>query len=147
QLAETRRQLNDYVRELHKPRAPLGRSVFQVQDELAGLGRLASVSRCPIPDVLTRDAAFVERAAELLGGLTDCRPVLEAQGRHPWRGCRATSGSLTSGDDAAFHCGRLAKIAPQLTDVAALLRRAGLGPEQPTCGELQTALTNAGIAT
>jgi hypothetical protein len=89
-LAEARAQLNAYVRELHTVRRPLGRSAYQVHGELARLDRLTSSSRCPVPQVLERDAAYLRNLTDLLARLPDFRSVIEEGDRHPWRGCRAT---------------------------------------------------------
>ena len=41
ELGETRRKLNEFVTELHAPRAPLGWSAYRVHGELAKLDRTA----------------------------------------------------------------------------------------------------------
>ncbi|HXG10904.1 MAG TPA: DUF4011 domain-containing protein [Gemmataceae bacterium] len=143
QLDEVRRQLNQYVRQLHAVRRPLGQSVFQVHGVLAQLARLTSRSHCPIPWVLERDAAYVQRIMERLVELRDCRGVIECRGRHPWRGCRADAPAVTLPDDVAYHFQRLAQGLPRVKEATAFLHRLGLAPDRPTWGEWQTALANA----
>jgi hypothetical protein len=139
QLEEVRRQLNDYVYQLHQVRQPLGRSVFQVHGELARFSRLTSKSHCSIPQVLERDAGYLDRVTSLLAELPDCRGAVEGWGRHPWRGCRKQVYSLTLREDVVYHFPRLA----QLVEVTALLHQLGLAPEQPTWTDCRTALENA----
>jgi hypothetical protein len=142
-LHEVRRQLNEYVRELHAARPPLGKTVYQVHGELARLERLTSRSRCPVPQVLERDAAYLRHVVELLARLPDCRGVIAARDRHPWRGCRAAVYSLTLRDDVRHHFGRLAgRIAP-LLEASESLRRCGLGAERPTWAGWRSSLENA----
>src|SRR5262249_33554476 len=87
-LYETRRQLHAYVRALPRRREPLGMSAFEVHGILAGAGRLAGLSRCPVPGVLERDGAYLQRVTDLLSRLPECRTVLEEGERHPWHGSR-----------------------------------------------------------
>jgi len=131
-LFEARSQLNAYVRELHAVRQPLGMSAFRVHGELARLDRVASASRCPVPQVLQQDAAFLRKLTELLSRLQDCRAVIEEGARHPWLGCRSTVYSLTLRDDVRHHFGRLAVCFRQMADASAELARLGLGTDSPT---------------
>jgi very-short-patch-repair endonuclease len=145
-LYEVRRRLNDYVRELHAPRAPLGMTVFQVQGELARLARLTGASRCPVPDVLNRDAAYLRRATELLARLPDCQGVIADPARHPWRGCRATVYSPILRDDVRHHFGRLAACLDRVADAVAVLHARGFGAAQPTPAQWRGAVTAARTA-
>jgi very-short-patch-repair endonuclease len=134
-LYETRLRLNDYVRELHAPRPPLGESVYRVQGELARLSRLGSKSRCPVPQVLKRDAAYLRRVTDLLARLPDCRGVIADPRRHPWRGCRRTVYSLTLRDDVRHHFGRLASCLGRTAEATASLNALGLCESRPTQGQ------------
>src|SRR5262249_55361537 len=107
QLQGASARLNAYARELHRVRAPLGLSAFQVHGELAPLTRLTGASRCPIAKVLERDGAYLRQVTDLLARLPDCRGAAEGRDRHLWRGCRATAPSLTLRDDVQHHLGRL----------------------------------------
>ncbi len=142
-LDETRRQLNEYVRELHAVRTPLGMSVYQVQGELARLVRLESVSRCSIPQVLERDAVFLRDVAELLGRLPDCRSVIENRDRHPWRGCRATVFSQTLRDDVCHHFSVLTASLGRILDASATLHQLGFCVSRPTRTQWRGAIETA----
>jgi very-short-patch-repair endonuclease len=130
-LEEARRELNEYVRELHKRREPLGMSFFEVQGELARLARLPSVSVCPVPSPLTRDQAYLRRVTGLLAGLTDCRGVIADRAGHPWRGCLATAYSPTLRDEVRHHLGRLAACLGGVMEVTAALHRLGFCEAAP----------------
>ncbi len=142
-LRETRGQLNFYVRELHIIRRPLGRSAYQVHGELSRLDHLASASRCPIPQVLQRDAAYLRQLTDLLARLPDCRSVIEEGERHPWRGCRAEVYSLTLREDVRHHLSRLADCVQQLIGASELLHELELGPAASTFGLCRSALERA----
>jgi hypothetical protein len=130
-LFETRRQLNEYVRQLHAPRPPLAMTAYQVHGELARLNRAAGSSRCPVSDVLSRDGAYLRRVSEVLARLPDCRGVIEYRDRHPWRGCRAVD-SQTLREDVRHHFGRLAECIRQIQGVAETLYRTGFSATNPT---------------
>src|SRR5262245_5189116 len=143
QLHEVRRQLNEYVRELHTARPPLGKTVYQVHGDLARLERLTSRSRCPLPQVLERDAAYLRHVGELLARLPNCQGVIADHDRHPWRGCRAAVYSLTLRDDVRHHFGRLAGRIASFLEASESLRRCGLGTERPTWADWRSSLENA----
>lgn len=142
-LFEKRSELNAYVRELHTVRKPLGRSAYQVHGELARLDRAGSVSRCPIPEVLERDATYLRKATDLLANLPACRSAFEAGDRHPWRNCLPTVFSPLLRDDVQYHCKRLAASVGDLLEGCSCLRRLGLVTAQPTRTEWLAALKNA----
>jgi very-short-patch-repair endonuclease len=131
-LYEVRGQLNEYVRELHASRPALGMTVYQVHGELARLSRLTSTSRCPVPQVLERDAAYLRQVVDMLARLPDCRAVIEAHGRHPWRGCRAAVYSQTLRDDVRHHFGRLVESLRPAREAAEVFHRHGFGTSRPT---------------
>jgi very-short-patch-repair endonuclease len=142
-LYDARRQLNDYVRELHAVRPPLGMTVFQANGELAHLARLTGTSRCPVPQVLERDAAYLRRVVELLARLPDCRGVLADRDRHPWRGCRSSVYSLTLRDDVQHHFGRLVACLNGVEEATAKLHGLGFCVAQPTLGLARRAAETA----
>jgi very-short-patch-repair endonuclease len=142
-LFEARRQLNEYVRELHAPRPPLGLTAFEAHGELARLHGLAGASRCPLPDVFSRDAAYLRRASDLLAGLPDCRGVIEAGDRHPWRGCRAAVYSPTLLEDVRHHFGRLVECIGRALAAAEALHGSGFGVSNPTRGQWLNSLATA----
>jgi very-short-patch-repair endonuclease len=144
-LAAARQQLNEYVRELHAPRPPLGMTVYQTHGELARLSGLARASRCPIPQVLGRDGAYLRHVVDLLARLPDCRSVIEARDRHPWRGCRATVYSLTLRDDVRHHFGRLAACLGGVGEATAVLHQLGFGFARPTRAQWRAAVGTARV--
>jgi very-short-patch-repair endonuclease len=142
-LHEVRRQLNDYVRELHAPRPPLGMTVYQAHGELARLARLTGTSQCPVPDVLKRDAAYLRRVQELLARLPDCRGVIADHDRHPWRGCRATGYSPNLGNEVRHHLGRLTACLGRVAEATAALHGLGFCVGQPTPVQWRKAVASA----
>jgi hypothetical protein len=126
-LAESRDHLNTYVRELHAPRPPLGMTAFQVHGELARLETLPGRSRVTVPAARDKDRAYLDRVAAILGRLQDCRAVLAADVKHPWRGCKLAAWSGTIQDDIRFHLGRLIQLAPEASAAAGSLAGLGFG--------------------
>ena len=85
-LEERRRELREYVEELHRRREPLGRSVGSV---LAGLARLASAPARALPDpgvVGALDAATFVKVHGLVDAVAEHWSVVLAGERHPWHG-------------------------------------------------------------
>jgi very-short-patch-repair endonuclease len=131
-LFDARSQLNSYAKELHSVRQPLGRSAFRVHEELSRLARLQSISRCPVPDILTRDEAFLRKITELLAGLLDCRSVIEEGERHPWMGCRAPVYSVILRNDVEHHFKQLVERVPDVLLACSVLQECGFVRESPT---------------
>jgi very-short-patch-repair endonuclease len=134
-LHEARQQLNNYVRELHVLRPPLGMKAYHAHGELARLARLSGASRCPVDNVLGRAAAYLRRVEELLDRLPDCRPVLADPDRHPWRGCQAPVYTPSLREDVRHHFGRLAACLDRLAEPVASLHRLGFCKEQPNLAQ------------
>lgn len=87
-LTARRDELNSYVEDLHRTRAPLGISVFEAYGELAQLADVTDHAFA-IPDI---GAITQERLARMLSAidqLSACRDVLDAYDTHPWRETRA----------------------------------------------------------
>jgi hypothetical protein len=145
-LYEARAQLNAHVRELHKVRQPLGFCAYRVHGEVAKLERLSSVSRCPIPDILSRDSTYLRKLTELLSHLPQCRTVIEEGDRHPWHNCRATVYSLTLRDDLRHHCNRLAESLGKFAEPVSVLTDIGVAPSNPSLDQLSRALASARAA-
>jgi very-short-patch-repair endonuclease len=95
ELGASRAQLNDFVRELHEVRQPLGWSAYRVHGELARIegawqaeqGGKVGRSRLAIFDPLSKGQEYVHTGSEILAGLRDCRSVIDSPNGHPWRGC------------------------------------------------------------
>jgi very-short-patch-repair endonuclease len=131
-LHETRHRLNEYVRELRTVRPPLGMTAYQVHGELSRLSHLESKSRCPVPQVLERNAAYLRGVVDLLAGLPDCRSVIEGRDRHPWRGCRTPVYSQILRNDICHHFGELEACLGRITEAAAALHQLGFCVGRPT---------------
>jgi very-short-patch-repair endonuclease len=142
-LDDARRRLNDYVRELHASRPPLGLSIYRVHGELARLARLKSVSLCPIPKILERDAAYLRHIEELLARLPDCRNVIADPDRHPWRGCQVAVYSPMVREEVRHHFGRLAACLAGIEEAAAALHTLGLCVSRPTRDQWRNAVESA----
>ena len=87
QLHAIRMKLNAYVRALHKPTGAVSATPYTVHGLLAEL-KPPRVSRCPIPNVFSTNAATLREIVETLQSLTRCEAVLGDFQHHPWRGCR-----------------------------------------------------------
>jgi very-short-patch-repair endonuclease len=142
-LAETRRELNTYVRELHAPRPPLGLTAFQAHGELARLDSLKGRSRVAIPDVRGKDRTYLDHVSAVLARLVDCKPVLADPSRHPWRGCKAAAWSAALRDDVQFHLDRLVKLGGEAVATAGVFAKFGLCPADPTVPGWRAAVSEA----
>ena len=142
-LTEARRELNAYVRELHAPRPPLGRTLFQAHGELAKLDTLKGRSRVAIPDVRNRDATFLDHIAGILARLSGCRAVFADGGKHPWRGCKVAAWSVVLRDDIRFHLDRLAKRTADAASAVEPLSRLGFALSPPTVPGWRAAVAEA----
>jgi very-short-patch-repair endonuclease len=142
-LEITRRQLNDYVRELHACRPPLDRSVYQAHGELARLSRLTNRSHCPIPKILERDAAYLRHIEELLARLPDCRSVIADPNRHPWSGCQLLVYSQTVRDEVRHHFRQLAACLVGLEEAITSLHNLGFCVPRPTRDQWREAVEAA----
>jgi very-short-patch-repair endonuclease len=142
-LHEARCKLNEYVRELRAARPPLGMTAYQVHGELSRLSHLESKSRCMVPQVLERDAAYLRRVVDLLAGLPDCRSVIAGPDRHPWRGCRAAVYSPTLRDDVCHHFGELGACLGRITEAAAALHQLDFCVSRPTRDQWRGAVETA----
>jgi very-short-patch-repair endonuclease len=128
QLADDRHRLNAYAAELHRTRAPLGMSAYQVHGELARAAELPDRSRWTAPDVLSRDAEFLRRATDVLNGLSRCRAVIDNPNTHPWRGCRLTAVTQAGLEDTRHHLGVVADATARLSEGTTLTDLALAGP-------------------
>lgn len=85
-LEERRRELREYVEELHRRREPLGRSVGSALGQLA---TLASAPARPLPDVApvaALDAPTFVRIQGLVDTIAEQWHVVQAGEGHPWYG-------------------------------------------------------------
>lgn len=95
-LLRVRADLNRYVQELHRVRAPFGKTLYQAIGRTAKLASAPEV-RAPLPwaDVLAVSRTeFVERY-DLLNELGAQAKVFDVRATHPWRGFSATAVTIT----------------------------------------------------
>lgn len=118
QLAQVRRELNDYARELHTPVLPLLRTPFQVQSELAPLASTPDLI-FDLPPLEQVDAARFERIGETLDVLAAMEHIWEFQDAHPWRGVALQAFSPKTRTDIEFHLSELIQSLRQLGPTAA----------------------------
>ena len=113
ELSGLRQQLNEFVRELHRPREPLGRSVFDMSGVYAAVQSAPSIDCDQLPWIGELDEsqyAFIRRVADQLAQRK--REFLEHE-TSPWRSLRATS----------FHLGLSDAIRKDLSDARDEIRR------------------------
>lgn len=87
ELIRLRNQLNEYVRELHRRREPLGRTIYQAIGKVERL-RDAPDLRAPLPweDPLVVTRSDLGSVLEALQDLAAQAPVFDGRTSHPWRG-------------------------------------------------------------
>jgi len=125
ELTVARQRVNEFVAALHQVHRPLGMSAYQVHGELARLDRTPGRSRVAIADPLARGTDYLDRAAEILARLADCRSVLEEPGGHPWRGCKITAFNNVVREDTEYLLGRLSDVSVPATKAADALAAVG----------------------
>jgi len=92
-LEARRQKLNDYVRELHRPRGAQEKSVFEIQQCHANMPRREDRSRWkPSGDIHDISPAMLDEMVSMLAGLSD-NPVWQEQAAHPWWQCKVTESS------------------------------------------------------
>jgi hypothetical protein len=92
-LRERRLALNEYVRELHVRRDPLGRSVFEVEGLVA---QLEGVPEVPfeVGDVVTLTPERLESMRDAITRLSGSADAIAALRENPWRGSTLDGQSL-----------------------------------------------------
>ncbi len=119
-LERQRRELNSYVRELHQPRQPLGKSAFWAYAELARLADAPDFDfAIPNVDAITPDQ--FDAKLRTINALDACRDVLDTYETHPWRETRATSHSLELESNIRDHYTRLSANLRTLHDALAAM--------------------------
>ncbi|MCI0628190.1 MAG: DUF3320 domain-containing protein [Acidobacteria bacterium] len=87
ELIHLRRQLNEYVTQLHRKIEPIGRSIYQVIGRLEKLRNAPDVrAALPWGDVLTATRGDLTKALDALRDLGVQAEVFDSRSRHPWRG-------------------------------------------------------------
>lgn len=87
-LQKIRKDLNDYVLQLHERREPLSLSVYQGIGRVAKLHEIPDVTSGSLPwgDILRASRADLRAAVDLLDELGGQAGVFDLRGTHPWRG-------------------------------------------------------------
>lgn len=106
-----REALNEYVRTIHAPRAPLGLSPYELYGQISRLDRLgmSTKSRCALPNPSGVHREQFNLWLKVLERAEDVGVVIAAYATHPWRGCKLTSRTLSLSDDIQHHFGTLSK--------------------------------------
>jgi len=88
ELRQVRAQLNDYVRQLHERREPLGLSVYQAIGKVAKLHAIPAIGTHALPweDPLAVRRADVHATLDLLEELAAQAAIFDWRSTHPWRG-------------------------------------------------------------
>ncbi|QDT15066.1 DUF4011 domain-containing protein [Alienimonas californiensis] len=154
ELSELRRRrdrLNRYVRALHEPRGPLGRSAFEVHGRLAELARTgaAGKTRWAPEDPAGTDRETLVGLLEAVGRAPEHADVLARFDSHPWRGTRLTTNPLGLADDLGRRCGTLATAFGRAAAAFAPLVERGLipAPSRATVNAVFPRLKEAAAAT
>ena len=98
ELSGLRRQLNEFVRELHCPRKPLGRSVFDMSGVYAKVQSAPSIDCHQLPWIRELDEAEYALIRRVADGLAQRTKEFLEHETSPWRSLRATSFHLGLGD-------------------------------------------------
>ncbi len=129
ELERRRKDLNTYVRELHKPRFALQISAFEAYGRRARLAS-AATSDAPLGDVTQLASNDLIDRRDALQALLNFTDVLDQYTTHPWRATPLTSLSGEQASALDYHFGLLSKALDQATEVLIELR-ASLGEEGP----------------
>ncbi|GIW86817.1 MAG: hypothetical protein KatS3mg108_1141 [Isosphaeraceae bacterium] len=92
ELVRTRDQLNEYVRQLHDPIEPLGRTPYQILGTLCRLkSRGVSPFECQIPDIAQWSESTLSEKQALLRDLAEHLTQIGRPAEHVWYGVRRTA--------------------------------------------------------
>lgn len=88
ELKKLRNYLNEYVRQLHERREPLGLSVFAAIGRISKLADAPIVTPCFLPweNPLTTSRSDLRAKLDLLDELVPQSAIYDNQDSHPWRG-------------------------------------------------------------
>lgn len=95
-LCRVRGDLNRYVRELHRVREPLGKTLYQAIGRAATLNAAPEMrAAVPWPDVLIAPRSELADRLDLLNELRAQANVFDRRATHPWRGFSANAVTVT----------------------------------------------------
>jgi len=138
------RAMLDYtVSELHRPRGPMGATVYQAIGRLSRLVSMPSVEcALPWPDPKEASREQLQAALDALGELRANSQVFGARDSHPWRGCGSVDASYAAREQLlsalALIRERLEATLVDLRELAAIL-----GPSESLCLDGLEAARNA----
>lgn len=99
ELKKIKANLNSYVKEIHLPREPLGKTIYQAVGKLERLNNFASLEFdlpwSDITDVSREQLGEILEALENIGVQSN---IFDKKGTHPWRGFVVESGQPISSD-------------------------------------------------
>jgi len=117
-----RESLNQGVRELHRQREPVGRSVFDALSVFAHLESLPALAfPLPWPDVTKVTLEQVDEAVDLLRELQAQAAIFAERETHPWRGCKAREASYATREVLIEALAAFERAAIAILDAAPLL--------------------------
>jgi len=117
-LKVLRKNLNDYVRALHKPRHKLGVSAFKAYGELAHLVNAPKV-RFNLNNIETLTPETHQLQIEFISKLANFPQVIDRYNNHSWLGCQITELSLQLQNDIESS---LIKLVEEINEFAAGVR-------------------------
>ena len=120
-LADARRQLNEYVRELHTKRTPLDVSAFAAYGALAQLADTPPIDAA-IPGGERMTAEELDARRRALAALLTRVDVLDEFATYPWRETLARTYSLELEGSIRAHFGQLERGLAELEDALTRLR-------------------------
>ena len=111
-MGQLRASLNEAVRELHRRREPLGRSVYQGLGQFAVHEKLQAVQAVlPWPDPTSASQDALEQVLDILRDLQAEAATFSGRATHPWRGCVVKDASYATVEAllSAFAATRIAQ--------------------------------------
>lgn len=129
-------RLDEYVRELHRPRDRKGRTVYEVHGRLAGLQEVPLiVCAFPFQPVLEADPGKEAEVADLVNRLS-ATGIWDEEDTHPWREVVATPEVAVFPEVVARACSVLEDICARLVGISREIGRLA-GIEAFTAQELE----------
>lgn len=80
--------MNNYVRELHKKRAPLNTSVYEIHGVLAKMDDVKINSKWAPLNIDSMDQEYLRKSVELLETLPKFQAIFADYKIHPWHQCK-----------------------------------------------------------
>lgn len=139
-LREQRRALNNYVRQLHEPRQPIGLSMYELHGNIARLTRKGMLGKSKLRFSAPQSIARfdLDRWTTLLQLAEQHANVISNYAKHPWRGCSQQSQTLALKSEIRDNFSELADCTEKLANELALLEEAGLIPPNTTPVQLKS---------